>query len=67
MGENRLYKVASLPEHCVIIMHSQRSTKTRQYCHYVFSAVASQASCTGDEEREPGTHCSHMRQVPLVT
>ena len=24
-------------------------------------------SCAGEEEREPGTHCSHMRQVPLVT
>ena len=22
---------------------------------------------TRDEEREPGTHCSRMRQVPLVT
>ena len=21
----------------------------------------------GEEEREPGTHCLHMRQVPLVT
>ena len=24
-------------------------------------------SCVGEEEREPGTHCSHMCQVPLVT
>ena len=24
-------------------------------------------SCAGEEEREPGTHCSCMRQVPLVT
>ena len=24
-------------------------------------------SCVGEEEREPGTHCSRMRQVPLVT
>ena len=24
-------------------------------------------SCAGEEEREPGTHCSHMRQIPLVT
>ena len=24
-------------------------------------------SRAGEEEREPGTHCSHMRQVPLVT
>ena len=24
-------------------------------------------SCAGEEEREPGTHCSRMRQVPLVT
>ena len=24
-------------------------------------------SCVGEEEREPGTHCSCMRQVPLVT
>ena len=23
-------------------------------------------SCVGEEEREPGTHCLHMRQVPLV-
>ena len=23
-------------------------------------------SCVGEEEREPGTHCSRMRQVPLV-
>ena len=21
-------------------------------------------SCAGEGEREPGTHCSHMRQVP---
>ena len=21
-------------------------------------------SCTGEEEREPGTHCSRMRQIP---
>ena len=25
------------------------------------------ASCAGEEEREPGTYCSHMCQVPLVT
>ena len=24
-------------------------------------------SCAGEEEREPGTHCLCMRQVPLVT
>ena len=24
-------------------------------------------SCAEEEEREPGTHCSRMRQVPLVT
>ena len=24
-------------------------------------------SCAGEEEREPGTQCSRMRQVPLVT
>ena len=24
-------------------------------------------SCAGEEEREPGTHCSRMRQTPLVT
>ena len=24
-------------------------------------------SCAGEEEREPGIHCSRMRQVPLVT
>ena len=24
-------------------------------------------SRAGEEERDPGTHCSHMRQVPLVT
>ena len=24
-------------------------------------------SCVGEEEREPGIHCSRMRQVPLVT
>ena len=24
-------------------------------------------SCTGEEERESGTHCSHMRRVPLIT
>ena len=24
-------------------------------------------SCAGEEEKEPGTHCSRMRQVPLVT
>ena len=24
-------------------------------------------SCAGEEERESGTHCSRMRQVPLVT
>ena len=24
-------------------------------------------SRAGEEEREPGTHCSRMRQVPLVT
>ena len=24
-------------------------------------------SCVGEEEREPGTHCSRMRQVPMVT
>ena len=24
-------------------------------------------SCAGEEEREPGTHCSRMHQVPLVT
>ena len=23
-------------------------------------------SCAGEEEREPGTHCSRIRQVPLV-
>ena len=24
-------------------------------------------SCVGEEEREPGKHCSRMHQVPLVT
>ena len=24
-------------------------------------------SCLGEEERQPGTHCLRMRQVPLVT
>ena len=24
-------------------------------------------SCAGEEEREPGTHCLRMRQIPLVT
>ena len=23
-------------------------------------------SCVGEEGREPGTHCSRMRQIPLV-
>ena len=23
-------------------------------------------SCVGEEEREPGTHCLRMRQVPLI-
>ena len=40
-------------------------------CRYVFAAhsyIASfPGSCAGEEEREPGTHCSRMRQVPLVT
>ena len=31
-------------------------------------AVASfPGSCAGEEEREPGTHCLRVRQVPLVT
>ena len=33
-----------------------------------YNALASfPGSCAGEEEREPGTHCSRMRQVPLVT
>ena len=35
---------------------------------YVATILASfPGSCAGEEEREPGTHCSRMRQVPLVT
>ena len=33
-------------------------------CYYIASFPG---SCAGEEEREPGTHCLHMRQVPLVT
>ena len=36
--------------------------------HHVFKALASfPGSRAGEEEREPGTHCSRMRQVLLVT
>ena len=40
-----------------------RATKCEQ-CEKVASFPG---SCAGEEEREPGTHCSRMRQVPLVT
>ena len=29
--------------------------------------ASSPGSCAGEEEKEPGTHCSRMRRVPLVT
>ena len=32
-----------------------------------FMVTSFPGSCAGEEEREPGTHCSRMRQVPLVT
>ena len=36
--------------------------------NYFCRSIASfPGSCAGEEEREPGTHCSRMRQVPLVT
>ena len=42
-----------------------------QACVYhsrlVYSLASFPGSCAGEEEREPGTHCSRMRQVPLVT
>ena len=34
---------------------------------YVPQTASFPGSCAGEEEKEPGTHCSHMRQVPLVT
>ena len=41
--------------------HAQRGHTT---CTFIASFPG---SCAGEEEREPGTHCSRMRQVPLVT
>ena len=35
--------------------------------HAVWILASFPGSCAGEEEREPGTHCSRMRQVPLVT
>ena len=32
-----------------------------------YSLASFPGSRAGEEEREPGTHCSRMRQVPLVT
>ena len=31
------------------------------------SFITHRCSCTGEEERKPGTHCSRMHQIPLVT
>ena len=36
-------------------------------CAASMSVASFPGSCAGEEEREPGTHCSRMRQVPLVT
>ena len=38
-------------------------------CEYVCICVLAlfPGSRAGEEEREPGTHCSRMCQVPLVT
>ena len=33
----------------------------------IHKLVSFSGFCTEEEEREPGTHCSHMHQVPLIT
>ena len=42
------------------------STEIKVYLSYLGLALLP-GSHAGEEEREPGTHCSRMRQVPLVT
>ena len=41
--------------------------KLMQFCRFGNPLALFPGSRVGEEEREPGTHCSHMRQVPLVT
>ena len=44
------------------------SNGTRVHGLWFDCSIASfPGSRAGEEEREPGTHCSRMRQVPLVT
>ena len=40
-------------------------TSDRSWAGYAIASFP--GSCAGEEEREPGTHCSRMHQVPLVT
>ena len=50
------------------ITYHVRVEGTRHFETLVLSRLASfPGSCAGEEEKEPGTHCSCMRQVPLVT
>ena len=51
------------------ITHSDRPFQCGSVlCVHACVVLASfPGSCVEEEEREPGTHCSHMRQVPLVT
>ena len=37
------------------------------HCTNIFVSASFLDSCEGEKEREPGTHCLHMCQVPLVT
>ena len=58
---------------CNTVVHVKRSVCD---CGHAFASKKRKAQCTvasfpgshmWEEERGPGTHCSHMRQVPLVT
>ena len=44
-----------------------RNMDMHMYTHTHTHIASFPGSCAGEEEREPGTHCSRMRQVPLVT
>ena len=52
---------------CAHLKFTVYASKQANSKHHTHALASFPGSCTGQEEREPGTHCSRMRWVPLIT
>ena len=61
------YKLLTLHNVFIFFDINPLTTNDDHSLHQNLATASLTGSCAEEEEREPGTHCSRMRQVPLLT